>query len=697
VNRSADRRSPARAAARQAVAIVALVVVLQTVLSPRPPLGVILNGVVLGLLYALVAAGLVLVYRASRIISFAQAGLGGAPAVAGFHLYVNRGWPFALVVVAVVVMAAALGALVEIFVIRRFARSPRLILTVATIGVAQLLLFAELFVPDWVAGGRRLPPQVPTPLSDLHTEIGGYVFRGDHLLAVVVVLAIGVGLAAFLKLSRIGLAVRAVAENATRAELAGIPVHLVSTVVWSLAAVLSATGVFLRAPIVGVAIGGGGQSPTVLLYTLVIAVIARMQSLPAVFVTGAVLGMADQAIFYSTRSSNLTLAFMLPAVLVVLLLQRDRSSRATDGGASSWLAAREQRPVRAEIRSRPEVVATMWAGRAALVGLLLAAPAIVGPFRQRFLVLMVIYALVGLSLVVLTGWSGQISLGQFAFTAVGAATAGGLTTRAHADLFVTLVVAGVAGAIVAVIVGLPALRLQGLFLAVTTLAFAAATTAVLFDHRYFAWLLPEEGASVERPVLFGRIDLSSDRSYYYFSLVVLAIAAACCQALRGNRSGRAMLACRDHPKIAEAFGISVARTRLAAFAMSGYLAATAGVLLFHLQGALDRGLFDQAASIELFALTVIGGIASVGGALAGAAYVVLFEYLVPDYSLLATGAGMLVLLLYFPGGLVELGHRLRDALLDGITSRREPAATATVVTADDAAGPDLVTAGRASP
>ena len=665
--RRVGRITPATAAA----AAVVLVATLHWGLRPHPPIGVLLNGVVLGLLYALVAAGVVLVYRANRIVSFAQAGLGGVPAVTGLHLYVNRDWPFVLVIVVVMVLAAALGALVDAVIVRRFARAPRLILTVGTIGIAQLLLFAELYLPSWVADGERLPPVVPTPFSGARAEIGGYVFRGDHLLAVLVVLATGAGLALFLKRSRLGLGVRAAAENAQRAALAGIPVRAVSTVVWALAALLSATGVFLRAPIVGVAIGGGGPSPVVLLYTLVIAVVARMRSLPTVFVAGAVLGMVDQAIFYATRSSNLTIGLALPAVLVVLLAQRRETGRSEDGGASSWQLSSEHRPIPPELRRMREVIVGTWVGRAVLVTALVVAPVVVGEFRQRFLVLMAIYALLGLSLVVLTGWSGQISLGQVAFAGVGAVVAGGMTTRLDADLLVTLLAAGLVGAAVAVIVGLPALRLQGLFLAVTTLALSGATAAMLFDARWFGWILPADGETVDRPVLFGRIDLASDRAYYYFALVVLGLAAASCTALRNSRSGRVMLASRDHPKVAQAFGVDVARTRLAAFGISGFLAAVAGVLLFHLQGAVDRGLYDQTASIELFALTVIGGIGSVGGALAGAAYVVLFQYLLPDHSLLATGAGMLVLLLYFPGGIVEVLARGRDALLRRVARRND--------------------------
>jgi branched-chain amino acid transport system permease protein len=653
-----------------------LLFVLHVAFRPHPPIGILLNGAVLGLLYALIAAGLVLIYRANRIISFAQAGLGAVPAAVALHLYVHQDWPFAAAVAVAIAGAALLGAAVDVVLIRRFARAPRLILTVATIGLAQLLTFVELFVPQWVGDNRVLPGQIRTPFTRFRTEIGGYFFRGDHLAAVIVAVGAGVGVAVFLRYTRIGLAVRASAENASRASLMGIPVRGVSTVVWSLAAVLSAAGVLLRAPIVGVAIpafvkgGGVSTSPLVLLYALAIAVIARMSSLPMVFVVGLGFGMVEQATFFSTRNANLTVALTLPLILVALLLQRGRIARAEESGSATWQAVRDYKPIPPELRRVREVLVGSWVLRAVLVVLAVAAPFLVGPYRQRYLILGLILALGGISLVVLTGWAGQISLGQFGFAAIGAVVSSSLVVRHGADMFVTLVVAGIVGAAVAVVVGIPALRLQGLFLAVTTLAFAAAVAAVLFDAKYFGWLLPKQADSALRPVLFERIDLGSDRAYYYFCLVVVALIATCCSRLRTTRSGRALISTRDYPRLAQAFGINVARTRMAAFAISGFIASIAGVLLFYLQGAIDRTLFDQTASLQLFALTVIGGITSVGGAVAGAAYVVGFQYLIPRYAFLATGAGMLLLLVYFPGGLAELGYRQRDSFLRWVADRK---------------------------
>jgi hypothetical protein len=131
-----------------------------------------------------------------------------------------------------------------------------------------------------------------------------------------------------------------------------------------------------------------------------------------------------------------------------------------------------------------------------------------------------------------------------------------------------------------------------------------------------------------------------------------------------------MIAVRDNPRAAQSYGINLTRTRLAAFAMSGFFAAIAGALFAHLQGVVDPNVFTPQRSLEVFAMAVIGGLTSVGGALAGAMYIVGFEYFLPQYSLLASGLGMLVLLLFFPGGLSELGFTMRDAYLRRLAAKK---------------------------
>ena len=640
--------------------------------SAPVPHGVFVNGAVVGCLYSLVAIGLILVYRANRVINFAQASLGAVPALLALVLMSRRGLPYVVAIPIVLVGGALLGGAVETGIVRRFKSAPRLILTVATIGIGQLLAFIEFWTPKWVSGEVLPPTNFPTPLRRFSFEVGIVRFTGDHLLTVIVVGVLVAGLGAFFRYTDIGIAVRASAENANRAALLGIPVARVSTVVWVIAATLSAVGVFLRGPLVGLPVGGL-TGPAVLLFGLAAAVIARMEKLAVAFVAGMALGIVDQSAVFSTRRPTLAYAIMLAVIVGALLLQRGAAGRAHDTGVATWQMVKEFRPVPTELRGLREVALGKGILGVLVAAIVLGAPMLVGDERLGLATLVVIYAMVGVSLVVLTGWAGQISLGQFAFAGVGAAVAGGLAANHDWDFFMTLWVAGLAGAAIAVLIGLPALRIQGLLLAVTTLAFAFTVENFVLNPEFFGWLLPEDLAFVERPILYGRFSIESDMRFYYACLVFLGLSVLAARSLRRLRSGRVLIGVRDNTRALQAFGVNPARTRLAAFAISGFIAAIAGALLAYQQGTVDAATYSPTTSIQLFTMTVIGGLTSLPGALLGAAYVVGVPYLLQDHveniGLLSTGIGLLVLLLFVPGGLSEVAYRGRDRFLRALARR----------------------------
>jgi branched-chain amino acid transport system permease protein len=477
------------------------------------------------------------------------------------------------------------------------------------------------------------------------------------------------GLGAFFRFTNIGMAVRASAENADRAALMGIPVRRVRTIVWMIAALMSGVGVFQRTILIG-NLPAGLTGATTLLYGLAPAVIARMKSIPVAIIAGFGIGIIDVGTFYATRNSTLSTALVLPIVVIALLVQRSKLSRSEDSGVETWQQVKEVRPIPEELLHERSVVIARWVVRAVIAALVLALPYLTGKGRTDLASVLIVYAIAGVSLVVLTGWAGQISLGQFAFVGVGAAVAGGLVANHHMDLITALFIAGLVGATFAVLIGLPAVRLPGLFLAVTTLAFAANIQYFFLQSQYFPWLLPKSGEFVERPILWGRLDLRGDHAFYYTCLFFFVLAAASARSVRTHRSGRVLMAVRDNPRAAQSYGISATRSRLAAFAISGFFAAVAGGLFAHIQGVVDPNQFSPSQSLQIFAMTVIGGLTSVGGALVGALYVLGFQYFLPDYSLLASGMGMLLLLLFFPGGLSELGINLRDAYLRRVAIKK---------------------------
>ena len=641
--------------------------------------GYLINGAVIGTLYGLVAFGLILIYRAARIINFAVAAMGSFPALAGLLLVVGRGWPYWAGVLVMLGGSVVVGVFIEAFMLRRFATRPRLIVTVVTIGVGYLLTFLESYEPSWLAGQDLAPVSFPSPFTRFTYNSNGFVLNGDHLAVVVVAGLACVGLASLLRYSRIGIAIRASAENADRAALLGIPVQRVTTTVWVLATVLAGTAAFLRGPVIGLPVGTG-VSPVVLLYGLAAAVIARMESLPVALGAGMGLGVLEQGATF-TNHPDLATGLVLPVVLVALLVRRRTFVRALDSGVSSFRVLQEHRPIPLELRGLREVRVARGAGAALVAGLALGAPYLLGTSRADHASYIVICGILAVSMVVLSGWAGQISLGNWAFAGIGAAVAGSLASRADSDFFVSVALAGVAGAVVAVLIGVPALRVQGLFLAVVTLAFAATVHGVVLNRDFLGPLLPKYDAAIPRPVLWSRVDTSSGTAFYYVCIAGLVLAAMMARALRTSRSGRLFIGVRDNVRAAQAFGVSATVTRLSAFAVSGFLAAVAGALFVYQQGTLDVSSFVVDFSIEVFVFSVIGGLSGVGPAIAGAVAFEGLKYLQPLQHLFGFNSttefldtfvihgSALFVLTFSPGGIGAGWYALRDSWLRSVARR----------------------------
>ncbi|MEY2470822.1 MAG: branched-chain amino acid transport system permease protein livM, partial [Actinomycetota bacterium] len=538
----------------------------------EPGLGIYVYGVIIGLLYSLLAIGLILVYRATRIINFAQAEIGAATGVMAVVLIKVHHVPYVVAFVIAIGSGMIAGMVVEFLVIRRFQKASRLVLSVATIGVGLIFAGLQLLVPFWLGAGKQIDPAPPrTPFTGITFRIGNFHLDANSLVVVFWVAVVVIGLSAFFRATDIGLAVRGTAENADRAALLGIPIKRVSTVVWMLAAALSSLSIFLRVPIVGLPVGVF-VGPVFLLYGLAAAVIARMESFSTALLAGVSLGVIEQTLYYFSRDPNVAGALILPIVLGAMLLQRDKLSRGQDTGVSTWALAKEFRPIPPELRNVPVVVWTRFALAAGALALVLFGYGGVA-FKQQILAsTVVIYAIVAVSLVILIGWAGQISLGQWGLAGIGAMVAGNLAARHNMDFFMTLIIAGVVGALVAVVIGLPALRITGMYLAVTTLAFGITVQNYLLSPVYFRGVLPPHGSGLVRPMLYGRFDLTSDRTFYYLCLIMLGLCLASARALRRSSAGRVIIAVRDNPKGAQSYSVNASRAKLWAFAISGFWA-----------------------------------------------------------------------------------------------------------------------------
>jgi ABC-type branched-subunit amino acid transport system ATPase component/ABC-type branched-subunit amino acid transport system permease subunit len=266
---------------------------------------------------------------------------------------------------------------------------------------------------------------------------------------------------------------------------------------------------------------------------------------------------------------------------------------------------------------------------------------------------------IGLSLLVVSGWAGQVSLGQLAVAAVGAYVVGIVGGVWHVPLPFALLLGALAGAAIAPVVGLPALRLPGPFVAIMTLAFALAVPAVLLNESLLGGPLP---ASLDRPVLLG-LDLSSDRYFYWLSLLVLLGALAVVAGLRRSRLRRALIAARDNAQAASAFGLSITRLRLEAFAVSGLLAGLGGGLLAYANAGVEKDSFSAGGSAVVFLMVVVGGLSAVAGPVLGATVYGLVQLAGPFWLGVLMGPATLLVLAFRPGGLAGLVLALRDAAI----------------------------------
>jgi branched-chain amino acid transport system permease protein len=638
---------------------------LQLVAYPMPG-SVLFLGVVLGLLNASLALGMALIYRANRILNFAQADLGAAPTVlaVGLIAFSSLSW----IVSAFLGLASALllGAIVEFFIIRRFAKAPRLILTVATIGLSQLFTAAAALLPRLWGETALLSPQIDGPL-DVRLNIGTQRYSGDHLLVLLVVPALLLGLTAFLRYTHVGVAVRAAAERADRASTLGVPVKRLGTLVWAVAAMLSFTGLFLRAGVVGLP-AVSMLSFGALLGALTALVLGRLEDLPAITAAALALGILEQGVQWETSNDVLVFPVFGVIILVALVLRRSGTARSELDPTSSWQAFAEIRPIPAELRHLPEVRAARWGGLALGLVAIAVLPAILGPGDELKASTVAVFVLITASVVVLTGWAGQVSLGQMSFVAIGAAIGGIALGDWGFDLSLALLVSGGAGALAAIVVGLPALRLRGLFLAVTTLAFAVASSSYLLNRRHFSWL-PRE--AIPRGRLFNTIDLTSQRSLFYVCAAMAVLGLVAVQGLRTGRTGRVLRAVRDNERGAQSYGVDVTRAKLLAFATSGFLAAAAGCLHVQIVGVYAETAYAPTESITVFTAAVVGGLGTLLGAVAGALFLNGGEWILRgNWRLLPSAIGVLVVLLALPGGLGDAFYQLRDAALRRIATRR---------------------------
>jgi branched-chain amino acid transport system permease protein len=623
------------------------------------------GGLVTGAVYALLAIGLVLIYKATRVPNFAYAGL--ASFLAFFHYNLVTGKrlslnvnvlylhihahgtvrvPFWGAFLITLVVAGALGWVIERVVIRPFAKAPMVTLIIVTLGLNLLLTaVAEQFfgTKDLVVSNSHAIFSRRPVLS-----LGGVNFTYERLGVVAMVIVLSVAVWAFFRFTSTGLAIRAVATDRDVSSLLGVSARQLSVVSWVGGSMVAAVaGIALASVVIS---SNPGLLVLLSIKGFAAAIVGGMVSFPIAVSAGFGIGIVDELVRQTLVHHNArTFAgapevITLGAVIVVLALRppwifkgirEDEDSGITGrAGITEFFLARLIDPVEAFRLMRaaiPDTAALRRIGRV----LRIAIPAALALFAVSFPFLplpafwalpanlTLIYLLVMLSFVVLVGWVGQVSLAQGAFIAVGGAgvAIGGQTLHLPFPLPVLF---GVLLSIpVSILIGLPALRLRGLHLVVATMAFGLAAERAILPH------FSQGGFRVAPPSY-----LESDARLYFFFLALSAIAFALAVRIRSSRVGRSFVAIRDSETVATAYGIRPVRVKLTGFVVSGAIASLAGAMLTYQLRGLNSSYASVAFSIQWLANSVVAGITSIAGPVIGA----LFFGLYPELNKSAVSA-----------------------------------------------------------
>lgn len=620
---------------------------------------VLILGAVVGASYGLLAVGLVLVYRSSKLVNFAHAEV-GAFAATMLYVGVNRwGLPYYVVLPVALAVAALLSVGAEGIVVGRLGKAPMLMSVVATLGVAQLL--AALAAAINTSSGRSFafpsPPGMPT------FDVGALRLTQDYTATLIIAPIVVAALAVFMTHTRAGLRVRAAASNRDAALLAGIATGRTSRTVWALAGVLAAMTAILAAPSKGPGFAAA-LGPGLLLRGLAPALVAKMRSLPVALGAGVALGIIEQLVFWNQRSTANVDAVLFVVILAALLVQCQQRER--DASHGGWSSVETWRPLPAHLRDHPRVRLLGPAVAVATVLFAALVPLALQNSRSVTLASMVGYAVVGVALGLITGLSGQLALGHFAIGGI-AATASIIVSSHTQNFGLGLLAAAAVGAAASLLIGLPVLRAKGIFLTVTSLALAVTSTT---------WLLPKSwmlgpGRTPPKPA-FGPLQVDSARGYYWFALCVAVAVFLVVAALRRGGFARVLIALRDGEDVARSFGISARVRSLQVFLVSGIVAGLGGALYAHTFTRVTTGSFPASASIDIAVMVVVGGATLMAGPLVGVLFVIGIPAFLPldAAGIATTKLGLLLLIVFLPGGFAQLLLPLRDRLaarLAGVT------------------------------
>ncbi|MGW0181125.1 ABC transporter permease [Nocardia sp. NPDC003345] len=647
-------------------------------------------GLGLGAVYIGLANGLLLVYRSTGIINFAQ----GATAMWGAYVFAQLGDDGTLVlpvgsvrfaepppiwaaVLIGLLSAVVLGLITHYLVFRPVRNAP--VLAQVVVSVALMLTVQALVVIRF--GPNNIPVEELIPPGSV--QLFGARLSSAEILMAAIMVATSVLIWAYFGFTRLGAATRAAAANPRGAVLLGFSPDRLAAIATVLAALVATLGVMLGSSLTGL----NPMNYTLLVVpALAVLLVARMESVAVIAVAALVLGAFQSLVNLFTGKewwpvwAASGLDQVVPFVVVIVILLVFGSRLPSRGSLQTIKLPDVSVPV---FRPVPALILL------AVVGVALASSS--GTYRFG-LTYSIILMLLALSYVVITGYLGQISLAQTAFAGAAGFTLSKLTTGWAMPMPLAIFLGALVAALLGMLVALPAFRIRGAQLAIVTIAAALAIERFVFNNYS---LTPASGNPIANPTLFGLnlgIREGSEIARLPFSLLVLAVAALVVWAfirLASGTTGRTFLAVRANERAAASVGIDVRRTKLLGFGLSAFIAGLAGCLIGYSAGQLSAESFTVFVGLQVLAVAYLGGITSFSGAAIagvlgplGILYVVLHEVLdLGDYYALISGIALIATAILNPVGMAGEARRITDLVR---ARRRPPRSTAHAQRADNA-------------
>ncbi|MDT4936331.1 MAG: hypothetical protein QOG80_2 [Pseudonocardiales bacterium] len=611
-----------------------------------------LLGVATGGLYALLSQSLVLIYRGSGLLNFAQGATAMFGAYAYYDLTVRHGVPKALAAVFALILCGLLGAVIHLVVLRSMRHAAPLSRVIATLGIVLVLQSAAFL--RYGHNPLQVPSLLPTGTVQLTHSLP---IGADRIWIFGIAVALSAVLWSTYRYSRFGRATTAVAENGVAAASFGISADVVGALNWAIGSMAAGLAGILIAPIIYL-------EPTSLVLLVIpamsAALIGEFVSFPITFFTALALGVAESEMQRYVNQPGWATA--VPYLVVVLVLV----ARGRALPLRSFIL--DRLPSVGTGRVRPPVVFALWAGAIwfALSTDANWSDALVTTFGS---------AIVCLSVVVLTGYTGQLSLAQYVLAGIGALIAARLVQ--HMPFLLAAMLAVLVTAVIGALVGLPALRTRGVSLAVATLGLAGGLVAVVIGNPKYTGGI--SGITIPVPNLFGwSLDpfLHPDR-YAVVTISVFMLLALAVANVRRGVTGRRMLAVRSNERAAAAMGVNVAWVKTYAFMLAAAIAAAGGVMLAFIQPSIQLNTFDVFTCILVVAVTVTGGVGNVPGAFLGSLMIsggIVSRLLhgwsqINDYLPLIGGLLLVATLVSGPDGVFELNRRAGALALAPLLAR----------------------------